>query len=380
MNGRTLQSRRAILKALFISAVGGSAPANIFAQPAAKVVTIRDSQHVASVRNLGNQFLKNPLRITGTDCASSIVLPTGDALWIFGDTVEGPFESIRDLNLTGLRSNTAALVPRQDASRGIEKFSFLSDESKRPRQLVPFAPDEDPSINRIWAVHGLTVGQTVYLFYHRITLLKGVDVFLNFQLDGMGIAKAAVGELNFSRLVAPDDTREFWKGKQPSFGVYAVSTDQHVYLWGSLETQMFLARTTKELVEDLSSYEYLIESPTHEHPDRGVRWSSTFERTAPMFDSVPNEMSAAYNPHLRKFLAIHSYHRENKIVIRTADRLTGPWSEPELIYRPERVGNQDLIYAAKEHPELASDGGRRIYVTFVNSATYVPQLIEVVFK
>ena len=39
-----------------------------------------------------------------------------------------------------------------------------------------------------------------------------------------------------------------------------------------------------------------------------------------------------------------------------------------------------MIYAAKEHPELAADGGRRLYVTYVNSATYVPQLLEVTLR
>ena len=51
-----------------------------------------------------------------------------------------------------------------------------------------------------------------------------------------------------------------------------------------------------------------------------------------------------------------------------------------MIYEPERVGDADLIYAAKEHPELARDNGKTIYVTFVNSSNYVPQLIDLTFK
>ena len=48
--------------------------------------------------------------------------------------------------------------------------------------------------------------------------------------------------------------------------------------------------------------------------------------------------------------------------------------------RPERIGDDDLIYAAKEHPELARDDGRVVYLTFVNSATYIPQFVEVTLK
>ncbi|HEX3601846.1 MAG TPA: DUF4185 domain-containing protein [Lacipirellulaceae bacterium] len=336
---------------------------------------------VASVRLLGNQFLDNNVGVTGADGATSTVLPSGNALWMFGDTVEGPFKSIRGLDLTRLRSNTGAIVPKQHTANGIKTYHFLADETgKRPRQIVPFAADEDPAINRVWAVHGMTIPPHTYLFYHRITLLKGVDVFLNFQLDGMGIARADAGDLNFSRLSAPDGTRLFWKPQEPTFGVFTVRAEDYVYLWGCLVTGMHLARTRPGSIENLASYEYLVEAPTPEHPLLAPRWSKQFQPTGALFESVPNEMSAAFNAHLQKYVAFHSLNRENKIVLRTATQLTGPWSAPQVVYRPEQVTNDDLIYAAKEHPELARDGGRVLYVTFVNSATYVPQLIEVTLK
>jgi hypothetical protein len=222
-----------------------------------------EASRVASVRYLGNQFLNNSVNVTGADGATSIVLPSGDSLWLFGDTVEGPFETIRGLDLTQLCSNTAAIVPRQDASQGIKQFRFLAQAGgKRPRQIVPFAEDEDPAVHRVWAVHGTCVGRQLYLFYHRITQLKGVDVFVNFQLDGMGIARADVEKLQFTRLTAPDGTREFWKGNEPGFGVYVERADDYVYLWGSLMTGMYLARTKPDSIEDLGSYEYLVAAPT----------------------------------------------------------------------------------------------------------------------
>jgi hypothetical protein len=350
------------------------------AQPPVESETPKESL-VGSVRHLGNQFLENEVGVTGADGATSTVLPSGDSLWLFGDTVEGAFKSIRGLDLTRLRSNTGAIVPKQDASHGIKNVRFLSDESsKRPRQIVPFAFDEDPVVNRIWAIHGVTLGRNVYVFYHRITLLKGVDVFINFQLDGMGIARADVGDLRFKRLIAPDGSLLFWKEAEPTFGVFVTLADDYVYLWGSLATGMHLARVRSQSIEDLASYEYLVEAPDRSNLNRLPRWSKRFQPTAKLFDSVPNEMSAAYNPYLRKYVAYHSLHRENKIVMRTAGKLTGPWSEAQLVYRPERISDTDLIYAAKEHPELARAGGRVQYVSYVNSSSYVPQLIEVSLK
>jgi hypothetical protein len=336
---------------------------------------------VKSVRYLGNQFLENTVGVTGIDGATSTVLPSGDAFWLFGDTIEGPFETIRGLDLTRFCSNTAAVVPRQDVSQGIKQFRFLaSSDAKRPRQIIPFAPDENPADHRVWGIHGACVGPRIYLFYHRITLLKGVDVFVNFKLDGMGIARADVGEYEFTRLTAPDGTHEFWKGDVPTFGVFVERLGDYLYLWGSLATGMYLARTRPGTIEDLDSYEYLVAAPTPSQPDVIPRWAKKFEPTAMLFDSVPNEMSAAYNPYLRQHVVFQSLHRENKVVMRTAPQITGQWSEPQLVYQPAKVTDADLIYATKEHPELAAHGGRVLYVTFVNSSTYVPQMIEVTLK
>jgi hypothetical protein len=196
----------------------------------------------------------------------------------------------------------------------------------------------------------------------------------------MGIARADVAKLEFSRLAAPDGTREFWKSDRPSFGVFVERTDEYIYLWGSLMTGMYLARTRPDSIEDLTSYEYLVAAPTDNQPGSSPRWSKTFTPSAPLFDSVPNEMSAAYNQYLGKYVAIHSLHRENKIVMRTAPNIIGPWGEPQVVYRPEQVNESDLIYAAKEHAELAREGGRVMYVTFVNSASYIPQMIELTLK
>jgi Domain of unknown function (DUF4185) len=375
-------SRREFLKmtAASVLTAGRSRVRATAAQPAASSAST-DESPVSAVRYLGKQFLNNPVGVTGADGATSLVLPSGQSLWVFGDTVEGPFETIRGLNLTPFNSNTGALVPRQELSSGIKEFRFLATvDGKRPRQLVPFAPEEDPSRHRVWAIHGLCVDKTVYLYYHRITLLKDVDVFVNFKLDGMGVARAAVGKLEFARLTAPDGTREFWKGDQPSFGVFVERADEFIYLWGSLMTGMYLTRTRPDTIEDLTSYEYLVTAPTEDQPGMVPRWSKSFTSTAPLFDSVPNEMSAAYNHHLGKYVAIHSLHRENKIVMRTAPRIIGPWGEPQVVYQPEQVKDSDLVYAAKEHPELAREGGRVIYVTFVNSESYVPQMIEITLK
>src|SRR5262245_51480880 len=107
-------SRRQFLKSLSTSAFAVVSARSIAATEPPPGAVLKDSPSVASTNFLGSQFLANSVGVTGTDCASSIPLSADNALWIFGDTVEGPFKTIRNLDLTNPRSNTGALVPRQD--------------------------------------------------------------------------------------------------------------------------------------------------------------------------------------------------------------------------------------------------------------------------
>ena len=50
----------------------------------------------------------------------------------------------------------------------------------------------------------------------------------------------------------------------------------------------------------------LVEAPTVERPNVVPKWSKTYAPTAVLFDAVPNEMSAAYNPYLKKHVAVHT--------------------------------------------------------------------------
>ncbi|AQP45587.1 DUF4185 domain-containing protein [Tessaracoccus flavus] len=348
-------------------------------------MALSDSPLVASVRDLGVQFLNNDVNISGQDAVTSVELPGDETFWIFGDTLEGPFETVRYLQLTEVLSNTGAIVPKQDISDGIKEFAYLTEpDGSRARQLIRFEPPEHKSTQRLWAIHGTYQGGHLYLYYHRITMDQKLDVFETFQLDGMGIAKAD-DDFYFERLVAPDGTHEFWKGNEPGFGVFIQEVDGWLYLWGSVQPEekssgeMYLARVRPGELENLDAYEYLVAAPTHEQPDVAPEWSSTWQPTASLFDNVPNEMSAAWNDYLGCYVSLTTYRRENILVMRTTPEMWGPWSEPQVVYRPEKTNSKSLFNAGKEHPEFAKDGGRVTYMTFIDSEVYVPHLIEITY-
>jgi Domain of unknown function (DUF4185) len=337
---------------------------------------------VESVRDLGVQFLDNDVNATGFDCASSIPMPGDRSLWIFGDTVEGPFETIRHYPLADVLSGTGGIVPLQDISGGVHGLEFLTSPDGRPRQLLPFITPEDKAKQRLWAIHGSHVGGRLWLYYHKITMDPELDVFEAFTLDGMGLARGG-SDFRFERLMAPDGTREFWKGDQPGFGVFVQEFDGYLYLWGCIQPgaesagDMHLARVRPNDIEDLAAYEYLVEAPTIDRPEVRPRWSDTFARAAPLFDHVPNEMSSSYNTYLGRFISFTTFEREDRLVIRSAPEITGPWSEPETFLRPRRATRDSLFNAGKEHPEFARLGGKVLYMTYIDSSVYAPHLVEI---
>lgn len=53
-----------------------------------------------------------------------------------------------------------------------------------------------------------------------------------------------------------------------------------------------------------------------------------------------------------------------QIAIRTAPQLTGPWSAPQAVFRPEESDHASaFVYAAKAHPSLSTEG--KLMVTYV---------------
>lgn len=339
---------------------------------------------VASVRDLGEQFMDNEFNITGHDCASSITLPGDRTFWIFGDTVEGEFETIRYHPLTDVLSGTGAIVPLQDLSNGVKDFQYLLDDTgRRPRQLLSWIPPEDKARQRLWAVHGTWVNGHLYLYYHKVTMDPVKDVFEAFVLEGMGLARGD-DDFRFERLQAPDGTYELWKGGQPGFGAWVQPHDGWLYLWGCIQPaetksagDMYLARVRPDDIEDVRAYEYLVEAPTLADPTVTPRWARTFAPTAKLFDHVPNEMSSSWNPYLGRFISLTTYMRDNKLVIRSAPEITGPWSEPEVFHRPTPAKPDSLFNAGKEQPAFAREGGRILYMTYIDSSVYQPHLVEI---
>ncbi|GAB4318122.1 MAG: hypothetical protein Kow0059_11410 [Candidatus Sumerlaeia bacterium] len=374
---------------------------------------------VKSARDLGLQFTDNPHRMVGQDGAYSIPLGQGEALWFFGDTLIGartPGESLwfpggrrlgpGDMSGHGLierlLTNSACIVNARTGRGGLRPYQYILDGRGSLHQLVPRLAGEHPDEVRVWCFHGLAQGEAVWLFYQTVRMLADGPMPVNFEIIGSGLAAGRRGDWTFRRLAAPGaggpDGTIWWPANQPQFGAAVLPSagDGFLYVFGVLKDaggvqRCHVARVPSDRIEDRAAYEYLAEpAPERQgaaHEGSGTKggpaWTGDPRRSVPIMSGMPNELSVSWNPRLGRYLAVHSLDLTGRIVGRTAPHPWGPWSEPVVLWTvvPPRLDYEvpypPLIYAGKEHPELAEEDGRVIYVTYVEFEEYFPHLVEV---
>jgi hypothetical protein len=366
----------------------------------------RPSLCVESARDLGPQFIDNPHRMVGQDGAFSIPLgPTrrNETLWFFGDTlvgtrprdhsiwlIDGQLVGPGDMTGRGtfdqMVNNTGLLLPKQTGARGLRDYRYLLDERGKLKNLLPLdrARGEHPDVDRIWCQHGLRLGDDVFLSFIQVRMLDEPmpPLPLAFEIVASGLARGRVGEWNFERIVRDDGDHLLWNANDPHFATAFVLDDRRgmVYCYGTVSRggiqKCYVARVEAEHFGQPTAWEYLSSTtPT---------WTPDVANAIAVFDRMPSECSVSFNAYVDCYLAVHSLELSGQIVGRTAREPWGPWSEPTTLWTVtppslpyERPYELPLIYAGKEHPELAADNGRMIYLTYIEFEEYYPHLVEV---
>jgi len=87
-------------------------------------------------------------------------------------------------------------------------------------------------------------------------------------------------------------------------------------------------------------------------------------------DDAGAECSLHWDPRSKSFIHIASYgFGASTIGLRRAKTLTGPWSSPDIVYRPpESDGPRPFVYAAKAHPELVGPDAKDLVVTYATNS------------
>lgn len=352
---------------------------------------------IQSVRDLGVQFKDNPHRMVGQDGAFTIPLRNG-LLWFFGDTLigrrrddeslwypDGTAVGPRDMSgkagIEKMLNNTGLISHDSSAANGIRDYKYIVDRHDQIKALIPLQPEEDPDRHRIWCLHGVELGGNLYLYFIKVeTIAEGIFP-VNFKIIGSGLAAGNTRDWQFTR-IHNHGSDICWPAEQPHFSSAVLhGAGDYLYLYGVLQGEdkvqrCYLARVRKEKIAQLDHYEYLC--------DAAPRWCPHVNEAMAIFDGMPNEQSVSFNPYLGKYLAVHSLDLSGKIVARMAEQPWGPWSDPVELFQVRKEHTfahlyPQLVYAGKEHPALARENGRIIYVTYIEFEEYYPHLLEITF-
>ena len=78
-------------------------------------------------------------------------------------------------------------------------------------------------------------------------------------------------------------------------------------------------------------------------------------------------LSVHYNPTLERYLAVYNRPLDDRVFLRTAEAVEGPWSDEEAVFMAEQSWDGANAYGAMAHPELDRDDGRFVYLTYFRS-------------
>ena len=353
---------------------------------------------IKNTLDLGVLFTNNDYDVVGMDGGYSIPLKN-KTLWFFGDTLTGERTKEESLwypggqkigpgNMAGtgkirkMLTNSALLVPGDKALACLSNYGFVTDDNNNLRQLIPYLPDEDKDEFRIWCLHGIELEKGIYLYYQKVQMLEEEDILpVNFRIVGSGLAFSENLNKDFKRLTFNDQTL-FWKESQPQFATSVlnnITKDGYIYCYGVLQNkqgiqQCYIARVKSDNIDQKDNYEYLVK--------QNNTWDTKIENAIVIFEGMPNELSVSFNKYLDAYLAVHSLDLTGKIVARTAPNPWGQWSDYTEIHQVKAERKIELpypvlIYAGKEHPELAEKDGQILHITYVEFEEYFPHLVRI---
>jgi len=304
---------------------------------------------IAQVREVG--VVGAPASVTARDVGATALLGTR-LLWLFGDTLFRP----RAVDGENLRTCTAATA---EAARPLET-SEATDANAAPFACMAFTPEE-AAFNRTSGRADLRValwpGSVVptadgsgLVFYVKLTVNPGL---LNYDVRGVGVARIAPGATTAAR-----DPGLVFQSPEPTLANASVFAGT-VYAYGLIPGGQNVAVAMAPLAQAGSHDAYRFWN--------GSAWVADARAAAPLFGGVSGALTVSYNAYLRRYLAVNSETLSGRVLMRVADHPEGPWGAPVLAFAGQAAAGTSS-YAAREHAELAQDGGARVFVTYYRPA------------
>jgi hypothetical protein len=286
------------------------------------------AEHVAWVTGQGSpNRTGDAAAVYGTDLGICWEDGAGGVLVAFGDTYgrgwggDGAgghwWTSRRRLDW---RMNVLARSTDRDLARGMRLDSWVTDRPGHARQVLPRDDRPDVHEHTLIPTAGIAVDGRQYLGYMSV---RQWNVPGGWRTNHAGIARSDDGGETWHKPVSaqwanlPDGSQNW---QMCAFARH----EGHVYVFGTpngREGAATLARAPADAVLDLARHEQWT----------GSGWTADPSRAAVVIPAPVSELSVMFHRPSGRWLAAYLEVPRAAIVVRTAEALTGPWSEPHPV-------------------------------------------------
>lgn len=283
-------------------------------------------------------------------------------LFVFSDTMVG---EIKDGKLTPgykMINNSIMVLKGGEADESSADFRVNRDDAGEPRTI--FVPRSPQSVegDYFWLGDGFVnnVNGNMYIFAYRIRNTHTADDF-PFREVGNTLLVIPQGskypyndhrqlDLSFSDYALPGPV-SFGVGILDNSEAAGVpSPDGYLYVYGirGSNKELVAARMKPEAIEDFSSWEFW----------DGGNWSSNFKASAPLADSVSNELSVSPIGN-NQYALIYQYGGiYPTIYMQVGSSPVGPFGPRRKLWETtDYLEDKELFsYNAKAHPAISKPG------------------------
>lgn len=314
----------------------------------------------------------------GGDGAYSIDLKDGRVLWLFADSIVDP-EGMgsRHGDRVEMINNCVAIQKGYDPSTASIEFFWQNNENNQPTAFFP-GVDGD----WYWPGHGIRLDDCLIIFLMKV---KAISTGIGFEVhdwDAVLIQNpdSPPSKWEIERLDSPDNWLQVIVGSAS-----VLAEDDYVYAYSTREPHggdVYLVRWRKD---DL--YEGNLQNMKWWAGDNNwIAWSKTKIEPIPVLKEAHTEFTVHYDRELGRYFQIqHVGFGSAVLTMRTSEKLTGPWSQMDTLYKPpETIKPNIMIYQAKAHPYLIGSDLVLTYSTnsfdfgelLIDSTIYYPRFVR----
>ena len=331
----------------------------------------------ASAWREADQLFQRDPHWVGGDGASSVVLGDGRILWLFGDSWIDPTGTRTRQGAQIIRNSVAIQTGTNPATASLQ-FYWRRAADGSPAPIIPDEGDEGQ-----WFGNGVRVGDRLVLFLNRV---RNTTAEPGFESAGWAAwlvenPDADPSEWRVVRLTTPANPL----GVVVGFGA-VLRQGEYVVAFGSQDPvkshPIYAVRWPAQQVGqgNLANPEWWAGDRLGWVPDTSP---ATRQR---IFEDGQSELTIHRDPATERFLAFQTQgYGPADVMIRAAPTLTGPWTQPKMIYRPSDYYRPNvMIYSAKAHPELTGADLVLTYSTntfefaehFTDAQIYYPRFVR----